>query len=263
MTQDALQEAIKRDRVVLVGVLVGIGSLAWAYMVHMARAMEGGGACHAAAMPYAGAWSISEAMMAFTMWVAMMVAMMLPIVSPWILVLSKAKRERNPRQTPLGVAAFFLLGYIVIWTCYSAFATVGQWRLHESALLSARLVGTSPILGGVMLLAAGIWQWTPMRDACMMHCRSPLGFFLASWKDGRWGAFSMGFRHGLYCVGCCWILMALSFVFGVMNLLWMAGITLFIIAEKATSWGPRAGRVGGLILIGIGLWVLGNALSAT
>jgi predicted metal-binding membrane protein len=151
---------------------------------------------------------------------------------------------------------YFVLGYAAVWTGYSAAAALGQWGLVAAALLSPELAATSPVLGGALLLAAGIYQWTPWRDACMAHCRSPVGYFMTSWREGRRGAFTMGVRHGLYCVGCCWALMALSFVFGVMNILWMAGVTAFLLVEKITSWGPRFGRAAGVILAGYGLWML-------
>lgn len=158
------------------------------------------------------------------------------------------------------MTAHFLLGYLAIWMAYSGFATIGQWGLHAAALFSPALEGTSPVMGGALLVAAGAYQLTPFRDACMIHCRSPLDFFLSSWKEGRWGAFTMGFRHGLYCLGCCWALMALSFAFGVMNLLWMAGLTAYLLVEKVTSAGPRMSKAAGWLLAGCGLWMLGKSL---
>lgn len=253
---DVLVAAARRDRAILLGGLIGIAGLAWAYMIRMAAGSEHGHSCHGMAEPLLRSWGGWDILMAFSMWAAMMVAMMLPIVTPWLLALFGTKRDSDPGAAPFGTVGFFLVGYIVVWTGYSAAATVGQWGLGAAALLSPQVVSTSPVLGGLLLLAAGVYQWTPWRDACMKHCRSPLGFFTTSWREGRWGAFSMGLRHGLYCAGCCWILMALSFVFGVMNLLWMAGLTVFILAEKVTSWGPRFGKAAGLVLAGYGLWML-------
>jgi len=253
---DPLAAAIRRDRAILLAALIGLGGLACAYMIRMAAGTGHGHSCHGMTAPLVRPWGSMEILMAFSMWVAMMFAMMLPIVTPWLLVLSGTKREKDPGAAPFGTAGFFLMGYAAVWAGYSALATLGQWGLGAAALLSPDLVGTSPVLGGALLLAAGIYQWTPWRDACMTHCRSPLGFFATSWKEGRRGAFTMGLRHGLYCAGCCWALMALSFVFGVMNLLWMAGITVFLLAEKITSWGPRFGKAAGLVLAGYGLWML-------
>lgn len=250
MTPDAssLEAAWKRDRAILVAGLLGIGGLAWVHLIHTASA------------PHAHDWGTWEILMAFSMWSVMMTAMMLPVVTPWLLVFSRTLREKDPRPAPFPKAGFFLLGYLAVWMVYSGLATIGQWGLHAAALLSPGLPGTSPVLGGALLLTAGIYQLTPFRDACMAHCRSPLGFFLASWKDGRFGAFTMGFRHGLYCVGCCWALMALSFAFGVMNLLWMACLTAFLLVEKVASAGPRMSKSAGWLLAGCGLWMLGKAL---
>jgi predicted metal-binding membrane protein len=253
---DSFAAAVRRDRVLLLVALIGLCALAWGYMIRMAVGTAHGHSGHGMAAPMVRPWGSGDILMAFFMWVAMMAAMMLPIVTPWLLVLSGEKRERDPGATPFGTAGFFLLGYVVVWTGYSAAAAMGQWGLSAAALLSPELAATSPVLGGVLLIAAGIYQWTPWRDACMAHCRSPLGFFMTSWRQGRRGAFTMGVRHGLYCVGCCWALMALSFVFGVMNLLWMAGVTAFLLVEKITSWGPRFGRTAGVILAGYGMWML-------
>jgi predicted metal-binding membrane protein len=255
-----LETAWKRDRAILFAFLLGIGGLAWFYTVRMASVMGDVHSGHAMTTPHARSWGAWDLLMAFSMWGAMMVAMMLPVVTPWLLVFSRTLREKNPRPAPFPKAGFFLLGYLAIWLAYSVVATIAQWGLHAAALLSPGLEGTSPVLGGVLLLGAGVYQLTPFRDACMAHCRSPLGFFLASWKDGRFGAFTMGFRHGLYCAGCCWALMALSFAFGVMNLLWMAGLTAFLVVEKVASAGPRVSKAAGGLLAGCGLWMLGTVL---
>lgn len=264
MTPDAslLEAACKRDRAILVAFLLGAGGLAWIYMVHMTSTMGDAHTGHAMTSPHSLRWGTWEILMAFSMWSAMMVAMMVPVVTPWLLVFSSTLREKDPRPDPFPKAGFFLLGYLAIWLAYSGLATIGQWGLHAAALLSPGRIGTSPVLGGALFLTAGIYQMTPFRDACMAHCRSPLGFFLASWKEGRFGAFTMGFRHGLYCVGCCWALMALSFAFGAMNLLWMAGLTVFLLMEKVTSAGPRMGKAAGWLLTGCGLWMLGRSLLA-
>jgi len=147
-----------------------------------------------------------------------------------------------------------------VWLGYSVLAAAGQLLLQRAALLSPSWVTTSPWIAAGLLALAGAYQWTPLRDACMRHCRSPFGFFLSSWRDGRWGAFTMGARHGTYCVGCCWALMALSFVFGVMSLLWMAAVTAFLVVEKATSAGPWMSKAAGVALVACAIWTLGRAL---
>jgi predicted metal-binding membrane protein len=144
-----------------------------------------------------------------------------------------------------------------VWTGFSALATVAQWGLHVAALLSPGMVATSPWLGGGLLLAAGIFQWTPLKNACLRQCRSPVNFLLQSWREGPTGALVMGLRHGAYCAGCCWFLMALLFVAGVMNLLWVATIMAFVLLEKAAPKGDWIARFGGALLVGWGLLVIG------
>ena len=152
------------------------------------------------------------------------------------------------------------MGYLAVWTAYSFLAAGLQWGLHTITLLSPQLRGASPAPEGALLLIAGVYQWTPAKNACLIHCRSPLGFFLTSWKEGRFGSFLMGFQHGLYCVGCCWALMALSFVAGLMNLLWMAAITIFVLIDHTTLVGYWFTRATGALLIGSGIWMLAVTL---
>lgn len=260
MSRDASRDRAGWDRAVLLAGLTGVAGAAWACMAAMGSGIEEAHSWHAVALPHLGPWGTRELLAAFAMWLLMMGAMMLPVVTPWILLLSGASREKDPRPAPFGAPGFFLLGYLAVWAGYGALAALGQWALHEAALLSPMSVVTSPLLGGALLLAAGAYQWTPLRDACLAHCRSPMGFFLSSWRTGHWGAFTMGYRHGAYCVGCCFALMALAFVFGVMNLLWMAGLTAFLLLEKGTSWGRGLGRAGGLLLAGLGIWMLASGL---
>jgi len=186
--------------------------------------------------------------------------MMVPSASPLILMMAAANRKRRERDDPLVPTGLFLTGYLLVWTAFSAVATVAQWGLHAAALLSPGMVSVSPLLGGLLLLTAGIFQFTPLKQACLIHCRSPLGFIMGHWREGRAGAMRMGLEHGLYCVGCCWILMALLFVAGVMNLLWVAGISLFVLAEKVLPRGELVGRLGGAVLLVAGVVVLISAV---
>jgi predicted metal-binding membrane protein len=153
----------------------------------------------------------------------------------------------------------FLLGYFVVWTLFSVVAVVAQWGLHAAALLSPTMVSTSSILGGVLLIAAGVFQWTPLKHACLNHCRSPLGFLMTEWREGKGGALVMGVKHGSYCVGCCWILMALLFAAGVMNLLWVAAIAAFVLTEKVLPRGDLVGRIAGGVLVLAGIVILGHS----
>jgi predicted metal-binding membrane protein len=154
----------------------------------------------------------------------------------------------------------FLAGYMGIWAAFGVLATAAQWGLHTVSLLSPMLTITSPVLGGVLLVVAGIYQWTPLKHACLSKCRSPLGFVLNEWREGRWGAFLMGLKLGGYCTGCCWSLMALLLVAGVMNLLWVAAIAGFVLLEKVAPAGDRLGRVAGVVLVGWGVWMVARVL---
>ena len=188
-----------------------------------------------------------------------MVAMMVPSAAPMVLLFASVNRKRRERTSPYVPTAFFLLGYLLVWTSFSAAATLLQWSLHTAALLSSMMVSTSPLLGGFLLVAAGVFQFTPLKRACLSHCRSPLHFFMGEWKDGKSGALAMGTKHGTYCVGCCWVLMVLLFVAGVMNLLWVAAITVFVLVERVLPRGDVVGQVAGVTLILAGV-VLGSGI---
>ena len=183
------------------------------------------------------------------MWAVMMIAMMVPSATPMVFAFLQVNQGRKAANRPYVPVTIFLLGYLAVWTAFSAFATLAQWGLHRAALLSPAMAATSPVLNGVLLIAAGIFQWTPLKLACLKGCRSPLSFLMSEWRDGAAGAFAMGLKHGAYCVGCCWVLMALLFVAGVMNLLWVAVIALFVMAEKLLRKGELIARISGVALI--------------
>jgi predicted metal-binding membrane protein len=143
----------------------------------------------------------------------------------------------------------FVSGYVAMWTLFSAGATALQWELERTALLSPMLAAATPLFAGAVLLLAGLYQLSPWKDACLAHCRAPARFLAAHWRAGRGGAFRLGLRYGLYCLGCCWVLMALLFVGGVMNLLWVAGLTLFVLVEKVAPRGPWIARAAGLAML--------------
>lgn len=253
-----IETILKRDRAIVMSGLVGITVLAWLYIFHMAREM--GSMEMEMAMPRMQAWGSIDFVLIFIMWAIMMVAMMIPSASPMILMFSVTNRRRREGQGPFVPTSVFLLGYLVVWAGFSALATLAQWSLHTAALLSPMMVSTSPILGGALLLTAGIFQWTPLKHTCLRHCRSPLAFLMTEWREGTSGAFLMGLKHGGYCVGCCWMLMSLLFVTGVMNLLWVAIIAAFILIEKVFPAGGWVGRIAGLLLIGCGTWIFIEAL---
>jgi predicted metal-binding membrane protein len=170
------------------------------------------------------------------------------------LVYAAVARKAAREGTVLAPTAVFVLGYVAMWTGFSAGATAAQWGLERAALLSPMLVTTSPTLGAALLIGAGIYQLTPFKNACLEHCRSPAYFISEHWRPGASGAFRMGLVHGAYCLGCCWILMGLLFFGGVMNLLWIAGITVFVLLEKVAPFGAWGGRVAGLAMIATGIF---------
>jgi predicted metal-binding membrane protein len=255
-----LASMLNRDRWVVLSGLAAITLLAWAYMVKEAREFSLSGICQCAGMKMSGPdlhpWSVVSLLALGFMWVEMMVAMMLPSATPMILVFARLNRQRRENHQPYVSTAVFVLGYLGAWAGFSALAAVAQWGLHGAALLSAKMVTRSRTLGVALLIAAGLFQWTPLKNACLKHCRSPLNFLLNDWREGRRGALLMGLRHGSYCIGCCWLLMVLLFVAGVMNLWWIGLLTLFVLAEKVTPPAWRLGRVAGAILIGWGVLML-------
>ena len=209
----------------------------------------------AMAMPAMHAWSWVEVGALVVMWAVMMVAMMTPAAAPMILMFGTIYRRRTAEGRPAVPTAIFVLGYLVVWTIYSVVAAVAQAGLHAAALLSPAMAATSPLLAGGLLVAAGVFQWTPLKRACLAACRSPLSFLMTSWREGRAGARVMGLRHGVYCLGCCWSLMTLLFVAGVMNLLWVVAIAVAVLVEKVVPRGDLVGRIAGLGLAAAGVLV--------
>ena len=248
-----LEGVLRRDRLVVASGLAVIAVLAWSYIVHMARMMSP----HATmAMPMSGSAGVPALAWLVPMWIVMMVAMMLPSAGPTILLFASVARRRRALGNPTASTLVFTLGYLLVWAAYATVAAAAQWKLHEVALLSPAMVSASPWLGGGLLIAAGIYQWLPAKDACLSHCRSPLGFLSSEWREGARGALIMGIRHGSFCVGCCALLMALLFVAGVMNLLWVATIAIFVLVEKLGPGGRTLGRATGLAMVGWGIWVV-------
>ncbi len=261
MHHDTTLEAVfQRDRTIVISSIVGVVGLAWAYIIYLALDMKNMDMGMEISMPQMQSWSAVDFVLMFIMWTVMMIAMMVPSAGPMILMFATINRKRREQQAPFVSTGVFLLGYLVSWTWYSALATLGQWGLHTAALLSPMMVSTSAILGGTLLLTAGIFQFTSLKYACLTRCRSPLGYFLNEWQEGRRGAFLMGIRNGIYCVTCCWAIMILLFVVGVMNLLWVAIIAVFVLVEKVTSEGPWVSRISGLLFIIWGVWMLAGVL---
>jgi predicted metal-binding membrane protein len=243
-----LETVLRRERLIIGGCLTAMVVLAWIYLVHTKAAMPGMD-MPGMVMLDLNKWGLTTVLLLFVMWTVMMVAMMVPSAAPMILAFLTVNQRRRAADRPFVPVAIFLFGYLAVWTAFSALATFAEWGLHQAAMLSTTMTATSTALNGGLLIAAGVFQWTPLKRTCLKGCRSPVSFLMSEWREGTAGAFVMGLRHGAYCLGCCWILMALLFVAGVMNLLWVAVIALFVMAEKTLSKGELVAQVAGLGLI--------------
>jgi predicted metal-binding membrane protein len=258
---DVLTALVGRDRVVVWSGVVGLAGVAWLYLLHLSRSMgaPSAGAGMAGMAPQLAPWGIAELAATVAMWAVMMVGMMLPSAAPLILLFAAVNRKRRAQGSLAVPTGVFILGYLLVWGGFSVGAGFAQWGLHTLALLSPAMATTSPILAGALLIAAGVYQLSPLKEVCLARCRSPLGFLMTEWRDGVAGALRMGWRHGAYCLGCCWLLMGLLFVTGVMNLLWVAVIAFFVLLEKVAPGGVIVGRVGSAALILAGIVMLGRA----
>ena len=254
-----VEQLIRRDRAIVTFGLLGVTVLAWLYIVRLSGEMAAM-ADTAMAMPQMKPWGLPDFCLAFLMWAVMMVAMMVPSATPMILIFATVNRKRLAENSRLIRTGLFLLGYFVVWTAFSLLAAAGQWGLHTAALVSGPAVAITPWLGGLLLVSAGLYQLTPLKNACLSRCQSPLGFILTEWREGTSGTIVMGLRHGLFCVGCCWMLMALLFVAGVMNLVWVAAIAAFVLAEKLLPLGRIMTWLAGGILIAWGTWLITRAV---
>jgi predicted metal-binding membrane protein len=264
----ALETALRRDRAIVLGGLVAVAATAWAYILAGAGMampedgslpMAGPHAMSGMAMMAPATWTPGYALLMLAMWWVMMVAMMLPSAAPMILLFAAVNRKQRERGNPFVPSSVFALGYLAVWAGFSIAAVALQWGLERTALLSPAMSSTSPVLGGLLLLAAGLYQVTPIKGACLRHCRSPLHFIAGHWRKGTGGALVMGLEHGAYCVGCCWFLMGLLFVGGVMNLYWIAGLALFVLLEKTIPAGHWLTYATGLALVLAGGWMLSFA----
>ena len=271
-----LEAVVKRDRLVVVTALTAVIALSWAYLLAgagmgmsafemtrvsqlgMARGMsEGDMACMA--MMTRAVWTPGYAVLMFFMWWVMMVAMMLPSAAPMILLFATVNREQRDTGHPYVATSIFAFGYLAAWAGFSLVAVILQWGFELTGILSPMLVATNVIFGGFLLLAAGVYQLTPIKHACLRHCRSPLAFLSTHWRRGARGALRMGLLHGAFCVGCCWFLMGLMFFGGVMNLYWIAGLALFVLFEKTVPAGHWLGYATGVVLLVWGAGMLALA----
>jgi len=248
-------DLLRRQRAVILAALAAIAALAWLYLFLAAADMTAAmaGMDRTMVMPPRGS---TELLLLFAMWWVMMVGMMLPSVAPVILTFATVNRNRAARGEPYVPSALFTAGYLLAWVGFSLAATLAQEALERANLISPMDMTTnSRLLGGLLFLAAGLYQFAPVKLACLRFCRSPLDFVVNHWRDGPGGAVRMGLTHGLYCLGCCWVLMLLLFVGGVMNLLWVAFLGVVVLVEKLSA-GPWMGRIGGALMMIYGAWLL-------
>ena len=262
MTADWFLAALRHDRAVVLGSLGFVIVLAWVYLLLGAglemSMMDMGDGNMMAMLPE---WTLAYGLVVFVMWAVMMVAMMLPSAAPVTLLVAGIARRRGQAGGAAGRStALFVTGYLATWLSFALAATLVQWGLTEAGLLSATMALADAVIAGVVLIAAGIYQWTPLKEACLRHCRSPLDFLLFHWREGAVGALRSGVRHGAFCLGCCWMLMALLFVGGVMNLAWVAGLALLVLIEKTLPGGRWVGRATGAVLFLWGVLTLASTI---
>ena len=254
MTANWFYIALRHDGAVVLGSLTVVIALAWAWLLLGAgidmEAMDMGGGQIMLMLPE---WSFGYGLIVFAMWTVMMVAMMLPSTAPVTLLVASIARKRAAAGGTFGAGtALFVLGYLTVWCAFAAVATALQWVVDEAGLMSDTMALANRIVAGIVLVAAGLYQWTPLKQACLRHCRSPLDFLLFHWREGGLGALTSGLGHGAFCLGCCWMLMALLFVGGIMNLAWIAAIALLVLIEKTLPRGDWMGRIIGAVLVAWG-----------
>ena len=261
MMNGFLSGARKRERMTALAGLAAITLFAWIYVIHAAGSETGMNSTgmRGMSMPVIQTWQPGDFLSTFLMWTVMMAGMMMPSAAPMILAFLEVSRRRQPDHAALPSAVTFILGYLAAWASFSAVAALMQWGLQAANVLSPRMAGANPVFDGTLVILAGIYQFTPLKKACLFSCRTPLGFLIAEWRDGSGGAFGMGVHHGVYCVGCCWLLMALLFVVGVMNILWSAIIAGVVLLEKAIPGGSWISRLIGALAIAWGALLLVHA----
>jgi predicted metal-binding membrane protein len=264
-----LERVLRRDRAIVSIALVILTLLAWLYVLRLAADMDMGGmdmtgtrmASTGIRMVMTSSlqpWSGAEFALMFVMWSVMMVAMMLPSATPMVLLYARVGRTAAIDGEPFAPTGWFAAGYLLVWFGFAFAATGAQWTLERAALLTPMMASASKVVGGVLLIVAGLYQWSPLKDTCLAQCQTPLLFIqrYGGFRRNVLGALEIGIRHGAYCVGCCWALMTLLFVGGVMNVLWIAAIAALVLAEKVAAGERLVSRAAGTGLILGGVWLL-------
>ncbi len=251
----SLESLLRQDRWLVGGALAVTVALCWAWIVPMARDMYGAMTGPAAWM-MTDRWDLAHLSLLFAMWVVMMAGMMLPSAAPALLLYAGVIRKSpEGERAPAHVYAF-AGGYLLVWTAFSLAATVLQRALANLLWLTPMMEARSRAAGGALLMLAGLYQLTPFKRTCLESCRSPAAFIARHWKRGVAGGFRLGLVHGINCLGCCWALMLLLFVGGVMNLWWIGALTVFVLLEKVAPLGAQGGRLSGWLIMALGLWNL-------
>jgi predicted metal-binding membrane protein len=254
MSELRLETVLRRERIVVGVSLTILAAAAWLHLLSLPATMPAHEPSMTGMPGMQARWSDVGALTG--MWTVMMVAMMTPAAAPMIATFAAVRRRRATTGRVAVPTAIFVVGYLTVWTVFSVLAALAQTWLHSKALLSAAMAPTTPLLGGMLLITTGVYQWTPLKRVCLRACRSPLAFLTTRWREGRRGAVAMGLDHGLYCLGCCWALMALVFAAGVMNLGWVALVAVAVLVEKVAPHGDAVGRLAGLLLFVAGLRML-------
>jgi len=254
---NALENILKKDRFIAISALLVLCILAWLYIIYLNRQM-----LHMDmdaiffAMPMSSSWTVVDFILLFLMWFVMMIAMMTASVAPLILIFVMVNRKKKQEQNPFVPTGYLICGYFLIWGCFSLLATLLQWLLQKLSLLNTEMVTTNKILGGIVLIAAGLYQFSSLKRRCLNYCLNPINFIHNNWKEGKRGAFQMGIENGVYCLVCCWVLMILLFISGIMNLLWIALIALFVLIEKNFPNAKWISYIAGVALTVYGTIVL-------
>ncbi|MGH7035830.1 MAG: DUF2182 domain-containing protein [Stellaceae bacterium] len=257
-----------RDQAIILACLAALAALAWLYLVAMSGAMaEMAGM---AGMPEmermagmalvtpSARWGAAELAVGGTMWTVMMAGMMLPSAAPMILTVAAAERRQG--ALPLTTTPAFVLGYAALWIGFAAAALGVQALLSRVGLFAPEMRLTSGLAGSAVFIAAGVYEWSPLKERCLAQCQSPLGFIAGHWRPGIFGALRMGIEHGVYCLGCCWVLMLLLFVGGVMNLVWVAALAVLVLLQKIAPGGRFVARATGLAMVAIGVALAARAV---
>jgi predicted metal-binding membrane protein len=273
MAGATLEAVLRRDRAIVASTLIVLTALSWSYTLWLVADMDMGGMDMAGfrmvpagiglMKPATAPWNAIEFGFVLAMWAVMMVGMMTPAAAPMILLYARVGGQATNTGKMLAATWWFAAGYLLIWTAFAFAATLAQWALERASLLTPAMAGSGGVFGGILMVAAGLYQWMPLKDACLQQCQAPWLFIQrhGGFRADAFGSLLLGVRHGIYCVGCCWALMALLFVGGVMNVLWIAAISIFVLAEKVVPAGRAISRIAGAGFLVWGAWLLTEALS--